>query len=145
MSVWDWISEFESKAYASNDPERQQLVEYYYIAQEFHDYDHDRALALLQQGREFARRLGEPWWVLFYEHWRIQVLLFHKRDYTAALDAAVRAAVEVRKPIYAHLPQRICLHEDVISAYAGIDPAGHATKIQQALDYMESEITPDLE
>src|SRR5262249_41164602 len=44
----------------------------------------------------------------------------------------------------AHLPQRICIHENLISAYADIDPHGYAAMIETALAYMQAEITPDL-
>src|SRR5262249_13816250 len=53
--------------------------------------------------------------------------------------------VERRKPAYAQLPQRICLHEDLIYAYLGIDPLGNADAIRRALDYMRTEVTEDLD
>jgi hypothetical protein len=61
------------------------------------------------------------------------------------LDLAVRAALEARKPAYAQLPQRVCLHEDLLYSHVGIDPRGHADAIREALAFMQSEVTPELE
>ena len=68
-----------------------------------------------------------------------------KYDYRAVRDLAIQATLEARKPQYAQLPQRLCLHEDLIFAYVGTDPEGHAEQIQQALDYMRQEVSTDLE
>jgi len=57
----------------------------------------------------------------------------------------VRATLEARKPEYARLPQRVCLHEDLVSAYVGIDPAGYADAIRPALEYMRGQVSDDLE
>jgi hypothetical protein len=82
--------------------------------------------------------------VVLFDHWRIQTLIGDKGEYEEALDLAVRAVFEVRKPAYMQLPQRICLHEDLIRIYIGSDPAGHADLIRDAIEYMETEITPDM-
>ncbi|HKZ69171.1 MAG TPA: hypothetical protein VJ020_03770, partial [Anaerolineales bacterium] len=66
-------------------------------------------------------------------------------DCETALELATRATVEARKPQYNQLPQRICLHEDLIGAYLYSDPAGYAAQLREALDYMEREIGPDYE
>jgi hypothetical protein len=102
-------------------------------------------LGLLAEGRALAEQLREPWWVLFFDHWRLQALLHFKYDYRDVMDLAVQATLEARKPQYAQLPQRVCLHEDLIYAYVGTDPEGHADRISQALDYMQQHIGPDLD
>jgi hypothetical protein len=145
MSVWDWIQDYNAQARQSRDEARQAMCDSFYQAMELHTIDPDYSLALFSQSRGLAVRLNEPWWVLLNDHWRLQTLLYFKRDYTAALDLVVRTAVEVRKPIYAQLPQRLCLHEDLINVYIGIDPHGYAPAIEKALEYMQTEVNPDLE
>ncbi len=144
-SVWDWVYDFQDKSYESGDTQRLRLWELFSASPWPLESDPDRALALFEEGRALARQLGESWWVMFFEHWRLQVLLHFKGDYHAALQSAVPVAVEARKPRYAQLPQRLCIHEDLITAYAGIDPIGHAERIHQALRYMEEEVSPHIE
>ncbi|HKI36837.1 MAG TPA: hypothetical protein VKA46_33605 [Gemmataceae bacterium] len=145
MSVWDWIVEFNNAAEANGDRDRQRLLQIYENASKFAKTDPDVMLGLLAEGKALAQQLDEPWWVLFFDHWRLQALLHFKYDYRDVMDVAVQATLEARKPQYAELPQRVCLHEDLIYAYVGTDPEGHAERIGQALDYMQQHVGPDLD
>jgi hypothetical protein len=145
MSVWDWIEEFAAEASASGDEERLKLWQAQMKAFGHGKENPDAMLAALDEGRALARQLNESWWVLHFDHWRLQALLHYKLDYREVLDLAVQATLEARKPQYAQLPQRICLHEDLIYAYLGIDPLGNADAIRRALDYMRTEVTEDLD
>ena len=146
MSVWDWLHEFADEMRAQGDRERFRLWEIQGEASRFGRAEPERKLAKLEEGRALAQRLGESWWVLHFDHWRLQVLMHYLLDYRPeVLDLAVRSTLEARKPQYARLPQRICLHEDLIYAYLGVDPLGHADAIRQALDYMRKEVSEDLE
>jgi hypothetical protein len=145
MSVWDWVREYRRDAAARGDAARLRLTRLEHDAADFMESDPDRALALLDEGRRLAVALHEPRWALFYDHWRLQVLLHHKCDYREAGDLAVRAALEARKPAFADLPQRNCLQEDLINYYLGVDPVGHEAAVEQALSFMEQEVAPDME
>src|SRR5262245_57915305 len=145
MGVWDWVYEFAAEAEADGDEQRLRLWETQLRASGFGKEQPDLMLATLQEGRVLAQQLGESWWVLHFDHWRLQVLLHYKFDYRTVLDIAVKATLEARKPGYAQLPQRVCLHEDLIYAYLGIDPLGYADAIRQALDYMATEVSDDVE
>jgi hypothetical protein len=145
MSVWDWVHAYRKTAAAAKDEPRYGISSHYYESNKFLETNPDRRLALLERGRELAEKLAEPWWVLLYDHWRIQTLMFQKQDYREAQTLAIHATVEVRQPRYANFPQRICLHEDLIAIYLGIDGSGYAEEIQQALDYMQDQMSPDLE
>jgi hypothetical protein len=143
--MWGWIYEFERQALATGDRERLRLVRLDDEAYGFREIDPDRALALFDEGRRLAERLGEAWWVLYYRRWHVHALLHFKRDYRRVLDLAVANTLEARKPQYDHFPQRISIHEDLVSAYIGIDPDGHAAAIAEALDYVEAQMPPSLE
>jgi hypothetical protein len=145
MSVWDWVHAYEAEAEARGDHERAGLIVVYRNAMDDKETDPDQAAARLLEGRAMAERLGERWWTLFFDHWRLQILLHFKGDYGAAIDLAVRAALEARKPAYAELPQRVCLHEDLLYCHVGVDPWGNADAIRDALAFMQAEATPDLE
>ena len=145
MSVWDWVETFRREARAGGDEERLRMMSLHSSAQMRIENDPERALDLLRQARAVAVQINEPWWVLLIDHWRLQVQLHYTFDFRDVLDLAVRATLEARKPEYAHLPQRVCLHEDLVYAYVGIDPAGHADAIRQALEFMRGQATEDME
>ena len=145
MGVWDWINEFNAQAEERCDRNRVRLRQLYESASNYDRSNPDVMLGLLAEGRALAQQLDQPWWVLFFDHWRLQALMHFKYDYRAVRDLAIQATLEARKPQYAQLPQRLCLHEDLIFAYVGTDPEGHAEQIQQALDYMRQEVSTDLE
>jgi hypothetical protein len=142
MSVWDWFHEFESDARARGDGDRLRLLQYYHQGYHLREKDPDRAFQLYGEGRQLAQRLGEPWMVLFYDEWRVTALLHFKRDYRNVLDLAVAAALEARKPQYDHYPGRLGIFDNLIAAYLGIDPAGHADALRQAMEYLERETPP---
>lgn len=143
MDIHGWVSDFAGRAVEARDRERYQLVALTGEALPLVSRDPDRALALLEQGRALAEGLGEPWFVRFYEHWMIQALLFHKRDPRAALPLAVGAVAATSAPEFAGFPQRVCLREDLIFSFLSRDPLGHAPQIEEAVEYMRTEIPPD--
>jgi hypothetical protein len=145
MSVWDWVHEFASTAQATGDEERMRLVDLQQQAFQHGKANPELMLAALEEGRALAQRLDEPWWVLLFDHWRLQCYMHYLLDYRPATELAVRATLEARKPPYAQLPQRICLHDDLINTYLGVDPLGHADAIRKALDFMEREVSEDVE
>jgi hypothetical protein len=145
MSVWDWVDDFRREAHVRGDEDRLRLLALHSAAQGRIDHEPEAALDRLRDARALAAQLDEPWWVLLTDHWKLQVLLHYTFDFREVLDLAVRATLEARKPEYAHLPQRVCLHEDLVYAYVGIDPAGHADAIRQALDFMRGQAGDDLE
>jgi hypothetical protein len=100
-------------------------------------------LALLDEGRDLARRLAEPWWVLFFEFWRTETMIHYLGDYTRLLDQAVATALEARKPRYEHHPLRFAVYGHLTAAYLYIDPRGYETEIEQSLAHLEKEL-PDV-
>jgi hypothetical protein len=145
MGLYDWIQAYRSDAGASNDSEALRMLALYHAGKGLAATDPQRGLALLGEARALAVRRREPWWPLHIDHWRLQLLLHYLRDVSRALDLAVQAALEVRKPAYDHFPQRVCLQEDLIYAYLFSDPVGYADLIGQALDYMREQTAEDLD
>lgn len=105
----------------------------------------DTALQLFREGVKLAQVIQHPYWYSCMMHWQLQTLIYAKDAYNEAYELAIEATVEVRKPAYAPYQYRICIHEDLIAIYLGIDPAGYADLIQQAIDYMQEQITGDLQ
>ncbi len=140
MSAWDWFDLYEIDAMRRGDAERLRLARLHHQAYEHRESDPDRALALAADGRRLAEALREPWWALYYDHYRVHALLHFKQDYRDVLDLAVRNTLEVRKPSYGEFPRRLRIHDDLVSAYVGIDPVGYAGPIRQALAYLDGEV-----
>src|SRR5262249_3144439 len=143
VTIWDWVNEYGKRAQTAGDRERMRLHQILSETWPLRRTAPDVALALYDQGHRLAERLGEPWQVMLFDHGRLQALSGIARDYAAALELAVRCAVEARKPVYAQLPQRVCLHEDLIDSYVATDPMGYAPRIEEALEYMAREVRPE--
>jgi hypothetical protein len=140
MNVWDWIRDFEWQARAEDDSKRVRLTQFHPDAFQHRHTDPDLMMALLDEGRRLARSLGEPWWVLFFDHWRVETLIYYKEDYTGLLDLAVQTALDLRKPALDQHPLRFSIWCNLVAAYLCIDPRGYVTAIQQALDHLQQEV-----
>ena len=145
MDIWNWLYDSVNEHRERGDDSRLELFWQYRHAMKLDDKDPEAAFAALEDGRVRAQALGDGWWRLFFEHWKLQNLLHKQRDYAQARDLAARVALEARKPAYAALPQRVCLQEDLISSFVGIDPRGNARLVEEALDYMEREAPREAE
>jgi hypothetical protein len=143
MQGWNWFDEYEDSARRFGDAQRHRLGLLHRESYRFRESDPDRALALIAEGRRLAESLHEPWWALYYDEQRVHALLHFKQDYRDVLDLAVRNTLEVRKTAYAGFPRRLLIHGDLVSAYLGIDPLGHADAIREALGYLDREAPPD--
>ncbi len=142
MAIWDWYLDCVRDFRAAGDTERLEMAALHDEGFALQEIDPDSTLAAFTAGRALAARLDEPWWVLFYDVWRVIALLNYQHDFRDVLDLTVRCALEVRKPLYAGHPWKFAAYNNLISAYIGIDPAGHADRIQEALDYLDAELPP---
>lgn len=140
MNQWAWCHEYEQAARGRGDAERLRLARLHHDGWAFREIDPDQAHDLYDEGWRLAKRLGEPWWELFYAHWRLGALLYFKRDYRDVVRPAVEAVLEARKPRYDAFPFRFAVYYDLVAAYLGIDPAGYATQIRQALHALEHDV-----
>lgn len=106
------------------------------------DYtDPETAVFKMSEAREMAMEAGDSGAVLTMSHWILQNLIHRLHDYNRAYDLAVQTALEARKPEHQHRQEHICVQEDLINTYIGIDPIGYSELIENALTYMEGEIT----
>lgn len=124
------------RAWREGDVARQKLGLLRARAESLPVEQHQEKFAIYEQGRALAAQLKESWWEMFFEHWKLETLLFLKQDAKSALDLAVRAALEVRKTKYDGLPQRVVLQLNLVSAYTHIDPIGYESKVREAFNYL---------
>jgi hypothetical protein len=143
MTIWAWIHDFEMLARARGDAERVRLAVLHGEAYGHRQNDPDHMMALLEEGRRLAVRLREPWWVLFYEHWKLETLIYYKDDYREVVDLGVKATLELRKPIFEGYPLRFGIWCNLVAAYLCVDPRGHAAAISEALAYLRTQVPPE--
>lgn len=142
--IFQWIEDFAERAVAARDRDRFELYQTAVSGLQTLSDDPDAALGVLETARGMALRLGEPKWVLFCDHWRLQTLIGYKRDLSDNVLALARQSVlEALKPHYDDFPQRTCLREDLISYYLGSDPHGFHDDVATAISDMEAETDPE--
>jgi hypothetical protein len=145
MSVWTWIKEYAEAADEAADQRKQNLLAAYDSGRQKFERLPDDAVAEFERGRQLAVALNEPWWALFFEHWKLQALLHCKYDNRRAMELAVTVSLEARKSPYQGCPQRLCVHDDLITSYLSLDAPGYAGEVEEALAYMEQEVQEDFE
>ncbi len=143
MNIWTWIHNFEIQAAANGDRARIRLSQLHGEAYSHRQNDPDVMLDLLEEGRRLAIQLREPWWVLFYEHWKLETLIYYKDDYREVIDLGVRATLELRKPIFDNYPLRFGIYCNLVAAYLCVDPRGHESAIRDAIAYLRLQAPPE--
>ncbi len=144
-SFWQWMRDFHFRAVESGDIERQQLAILWENSVELSYERPDQKLAILDQAGALARRLNEPYWDLFFDHWKIEVLLYEKHQPAAALKLAARAAFEVRKPIYDAFSYRPQITLSLTACYLKTDPIGYEKPLREAFEYARVQCQNDEE
>jgi hypothetical protein len=142
MTDWEWIADFEARARTARDAERLRLVSLLRQGQSCRERDPGQCLTLYGQGLALARHLHEPWWVLYFQAWTVSQLVHQSRDFRRALDLAVAAALEARKPLYDGCPFRPQIYLDLLAVHFGIDPLGYADRIEEGFRDVER-LLPD--
>lgn len=139
MTIWEWIHGFEADARRRGDKERLRLSRIHTEAYSHRQSDPERMLATLDEGRRLAEALAEPWWAMFFDHWRLETFIYYKDDYREVIDLAVRLTLELRKPMFEGFPLRFGSWCNLVAAYLCVDPVGHRRAIQEAIDYLRSQ------
>ena len=137
---WD---EFNRRADAwqrAGDTERFRLVELHQESYRYRETKAERKLELLTQERDEARRLGEPWWVLFFEHSRLGTLTADLHDFARVDASGGGAAGPLQRPGRAGaLPSDRC-PDAGLYAFLQVDPVGHRRDLEEGFAYLDAEV-----
>ena len=144
-SFWQWMRDFHWRAVQNGDADRMQLAILWERSVELSYERPDQKLAILDQASQLAARLQEPYWVMFFDHWKIESLLYEKHQPAAALKLAVRAAFEVRKPIYDAFAYRPQITLSLTACYLKTDPIGYEKPLREAFEYAREQCRADAE
>jgi hypothetical protein len=143
MTLWEWMADYEKHAQAAGDKRRLRLTEIHQEAWPHRETDPDHMLRLIEEGRCLADRLKEPWWVLFFYCWRVDVFIYWKKDYSNLQDLAIGNMLQARRAIYTGFPLNFAIHRQLASVYLGIDPLGYEEQIEELHEFIASEFGLD--
>ncbi|MCU0499504.1 MAG: hypothetical protein MUF87_19310 [Anaerolineae bacterium] len=107
--------------------------------------DPEQAMSLLYQGRKIAEEQQNHCLLIEFDHWIGSVLLFSLGKYGQALDVAVRATVEARKPQYQTCYERANVYRLLLDAYLFYDLLGYEDEIRETIELMETTMNPHLD
>ncbi len=124
----------------ARDSERLALADIFRAAGDSKETDTERSFALFTRGRDEARRLNEPWWVLFFENWRLNSLASDAEDFARALPLAVELMVRFNAADGRAHECRESVLENVLYTYTSIDPLGYREEIERSIAYLDGEI-----
>jgi tetratricopeptide (TPR) repeat protein len=140
--LWEWVRDARRTYEQAGDGERVRMTNCQREGYRLRDSEPRRALELFTEGRRLAEVLGEPWWALFYDIWRVIALKSYLGEYWQALDLAVATALEARKPQYDQHPWKLAAFVNLVGLYIHIDPAGHEDAVRETAAYLETQIPP---
>jgi hypothetical protein len=135
----EWMGRFEAEAIRQGDEQRLSLARAVYLSDALRESCPRDALDVIEEARQLARQLREPWWELFYDDRRAGLLMKYLGHAREGLEQAVRNAVRLTDPRFAHFPWRFRVLDHLVVGYLHTDPAGYAEEIRAALDHLEEE------
>jgi hypothetical protein len=139
---WDDFWRYYHRWQASGDRVRLAMADLIHEGFRWQETDPERSFATFTRGRDEAIRLDEPWWVLFFEDWRLTALTSYVKDYTRALPLAMELMVKLESPIYRNHDWRNGILTDVLYTYVRTDPVGFQAEIERGFRHLDAEIPP---
>lgn len=121
----------------AGDSRRLQLADRYFEAFRLRESDPSRMFELLTVARDEARRLSEPWWVLFYEAQRLSTLTADLHDFAAAHPLAMQLAVRFASPEGQSHPWRVNVLTGVLYTHLQVDPVGFRDDLERGFAHLD--------
>jgi hypothetical protein len=143
MSVWDEYHRRIEAWQRSAAAERLELSKMSEEAFRFRETEPERMFALFTRCRDTAKRLDEPWWVLFFESWRLSTLTSDLEDFERALPLAMELMVPFNSPAGQAHPMRTTVLNDVLCTYISRDPFGFEEELQRGFTYLYGQIAQE--
>jgi hypothetical protein len=125
----------------AGDYERLKMVELYHEAIRHRETNPEYVFELFTRGRSEAQRLSEPWWVLFFEYWRLSTVTADLHDFASALPLAMELMVRFNTPEGLAHPQRVNILTSVLYTYLQVDPIGYRDELESGFAHLDGQIT----
>ena len=123
------------------DADRLAMTEYLHQGFECQESNPEQSLALFTRGRDQAQRLNEPWWILFYESWRLTALTSFLEDFARAQPLAMELMIRFNSPPGLNHSQRASVLVNVLETYSSIDPFGYRDELEKGFAYQDERIS----
>lgn len=138
--IWDELNRRVGLWQEAGDAERLALVDLYHKALRYRETEPEYQLALLTRCRDEAQRLGEPWWVLFFESWRLGTVTADLHDFARALPLAMELMVRFNRPEGLAHPRRIEILTNILYTYLEVDPVGYRDELEKGFAHLDGQI-----
>ena len=139
--MWIEYQRFIDQWRRAEDSERLELDTLFNQGFQCQEKDPDRSFALFTRGRDEATRLGETWWVLFFESWRLSALNAYSMDFARALPLAMQLLVRINSPMAQAHEWRTLIMINALYTYISSDAIGYQQEIESGLTQLEAELT----
>ena len=126
----------------AGDTDRVRLARFYQDGWAAQERNPELSFHLFTQGRDEARRLGEPWWELHYENWRLSALTSFLMDFARALPIAVELMLRFSTPEGLAHGDRPQVLDNVLYTYVNTDPPGFRADLEKGFAHLDGEIAP---
>jgi hypothetical protein len=100
----------------------------------------ERKLELLTRARDEARRLGEPWWVLYFEYSRLSTLTADLHDFARALPLAVELLLRFNGPEGRAHRHRLDVLTLGLYAFLQVDPIGYRRELEDGFADLDAQV-----
>ncbi len=140
--IWNEFNQRVGLWHQPQDAERLRMIDVFNEAFRYRETEPEHQFALLTRCRDEARRLNEPWWVLFFEFWRLSTLTADLHDFSRALPLAMELTIRFSTPEGRVHPQRIGIHTQVLYTYLQVDPVGYRDELERGFAYLDEQIEP---
>jgi hypothetical protein len=141
MSVWDEYHRRIEVWEQAGDSERLEMPRMCEEAFLFRETDPEHMYVLFTRCRDAAKRLDEPWWVLFFESWRLSTLTSDLEDFERALPLAMELMVPFNSPAGQSHAMRMSVLNDVLCTHVSRDPVGFEEELKRGFTYLDGQIT----
>ncbi len=139
--MWDEYHRCVERWRKAGDAARLALPAFYRQGWECHEKAPDRSFDLFTRGRDEAARLGEPWWVLFFESWRLSALTAYSMDFARALPLAMELLPRVCTVAARSHGCRNVIFMNALYAYISADAVGYQQEIEAGLAQFDADFT----
>jgi hypothetical protein len=137
---WEEFHRYAGAWHASGDRARLRLIDGYHEGMRYRESHSDHQFEVMTQCRDEARRLNEPWWVLFFEGWRLDALTAGKHDFGRALPLAIELMTRFSSPEGLAHPNHDDILLNVLYIYSQVDPFGHRDELERGFEVLAGRI-----
>jgi hypothetical protein len=139
----DYWEEFHHRVEAwrdDGDVERLKLADQFHDTFRYRETNPEFQFELLTRLRDESRKLNEPWWVLFFEEWRLAALTADLHDFVRGHELAMELMVRFSGAEGRAHPMSVSAYTSVLYTYTQVDPVGHKDTLQKGFSYLDQQI-----